>query len=63
MILCALAYAFLQKERMRKRAGPTLTLPAIRAVIQEIFHGLLLISQPKYQEWLAEGRRYLPLRM
>jgi SRSO17 transposase len=63
MILCALAYAFLQKERMRKRVGPKLTLPAIRAVIQEIFHGLLLISQPKYQEWLAEGRRYLPLRM
>ncbi len=62
-VLCALAYAFLQKERMRKRAGPQLTLPAIRAVIQEIFTGLLFLAQPKYMEWLAEGQRNLPLRI
>ena len=63
VVLCALAYAFLQKERMRKRSGPTLTLPAIRAVIQEILTGLLFLARPKYMEWLAEGRRYLQLRM
>ena len=63
VVLCALAYAFLQKERMRKRSGPTLTLPAIRAVIQEIFTGLLFLARPKYMEWLAEGKRNLPLRM
>lgn len=63
MVLCALAYAFLQKERMRKRAGPHLTLPAIRAVIQEIFTGLLFVSRPKYEQWIAEARRNLPLRM
>jgi SRSO17 transposase len=62
-VLVALAYAFLQKERMRKRAGPQLTLPAIRAVIQEIFTGLLFLARPKYMKWLAEGQRYLPLRM
>jgi SRSO17 transposase len=63
VVLCALAYAFLQKERMRKRSGPTLTLPAIRAVIQEIFTGLLFAARPGYMEWLAEAKRYLPLRM
>lgn len=63
VVLCAVAYAFLQKERMRKRSGPTLTLPAIRAVIQEIFTGLLFLAQPKYMKWLAAGKRYLPLRM
>ncbi len=63
VVLCALAYAFLQKERMRKRTGPTLTLPAIRAVIQEIFTGLLFMARPKYMKWLAAGKRNLPLRM
>ncbi len=63
VVLCALAYAFLQKERMRKRSGPPMTLPAIHAIVQEIFVGLLFASRPKYVRWLNRAQRNLPLRM
>jgi SRSO17 transposase len=63
VVLCAIAYAFLQKERMRSRAPSPLTLPAIRAILQEIFTGLLFAANPRYREWLLEAQRHLPLRM
>ena len=54
-VLSAVAYAFLQKERMRPRAGPPLTFPAIRAIVQEVFTGLLFASRPRYLEWMHQG--------
>jgi SRSO17 transposase len=59
----AVAHAFLQRERMRRRAGPTLTFPQIRAIVQEVFVGLLYISRPKYLAWLNAGQRHLQLRI
>ena len=58
MVISAVAYAFLQKERMRSRDGPQLTFPQARAFVQEIFTGLLFISRPRYMQWMkqAEGR-------
>ncbi len=61
VVLSALAYAFLQLER--RRAGPGLTFPQIRAITQEILTGLLFITRDHYWDWLQRGRRLLPLRI
>jgi SRSO17 transposase len=61
LVISAITYAFLQAERRRRR--PTLTFPTIRAVVQEIFAGLLFISRPKYLKWLDQAREMLPLRI
>src|SRR2546428_146259 len=63
VVLCAVAYAFLQKERMRPRPGRTLTFPAAHAVVQEVFTGLLFLKHPRYFTWLKKGQRFLQLRM
>jgi SRSO17 transposase len=63
IVLCAIAYAFLQKERMRSRAKSPLTLPALRAILQEIFTGLLFAARPRYMNWMLQAQRNLPLRM
>lgn len=63
-VITAIAYAFLQRERMRRRAGPRLTLPQIRAIVQEIFTGLLFLSRPRYMHWMRQAeRRFHPLRI
>lgn len=59
--LTAVAYAFLQRERITRR--PTITFETIRAIVQEIFTGLIFASNPRYLEWLAEARDLLPLRL
>src|SRR5437867_2630648 len=63
VVLCAVAYAFLQKERMRPRPGRTLTFPAAHAVVQEVFAGLLFLKHPRYVTWLKTVQRFLQLRM
>jgi hypothetical protein len=64
MVISAVAYAFLQTERMRPRAGPRLTFPQARAFVQEIFTGLLFISRPHYMRWMREAeQRFHQLRM
>lgn len=64
MAISAVAYAFLQTERMRPRAGPRLTFPQVRAFVQEIFTGLLLISRPQYMRWMREAeQRFHQLRI
>ena len=35
-VITAVAYAFLQKERIRPRDGPRLTFPQVRAIVQEL---------------------------
>ncbi len=64
MVISAVAYAFLQTERMRPRAGPRLTFPQVRAFVQEIFTGLLFISRPRYMRWMKQAeQRFHQLRI
>lgn len=62
VVLSAVTHAFLQHERVRRRAT-TLTFPQIRAIVQEVFVGLLCISRPRYLAWLNAGQRHLQLRI
>ncbi|HEX2342138.1 MAG TPA: IS701 family transposase [Vicinamibacterales bacterium] len=52
--LTAVAYAFLQRERMRPDADPALTLPAVRAIVTETFTALLFAQKPSYLKRLQE---------
>ena len=64
VVVTAVAYAFLQKERMRPRDGPRLTFPQARAIVQEIFTGLLFISRPRYMQWMRQAEhRFRQLRI
>src|ERR1700687_1627478 len=54
VVLTAIAYAFLQRERMRRATDPSLTFPGIRAIVQEIFTALLLAQQPNYFKRIQE---------
>ena len=64
MVISAVAYAFLQTERMRRRLGPRLTFPQARAFVQEIFTGLLFVSRPQYMRWMKEAeQRFHQLRI
>jgi len=64
VVISAVAYAFLQKERMPPRPGPALTFPQVRAITQEVFTGLLFASRPRYLEWMHQARqRLLQLRI
>ena len=62
VVLSAVAYGFLQAERLR-RGAPRLTFPQVRAIAQEIFTGLLFITRDRYWTWLQRGRQYVPLRI
>jgi SRSO17 transposase len=53
VVLSAVAYAFLQRERMRPCATP-LTFPGIRAIVQEIFTALLIAQRPAYFKRIQE---------
>jgi SRSO17 transposase len=63
IVISAIAYAFLQKERMRSAVYPGLTFPAIRAIVQEVFTGLLFASRPVYMKWLNEAQARHQLRI
>lgn len=64
MVISALAYAFLQTERLRPREGPRLTFPQARAFVQEILTGLLFISRPHYMRWMKQAeQRFHQLRI
>jgi SRSO17 transposase len=56
VVLTAVAHAYLQRERMQPTTGPPLTFPAIRAIVQEIFTGLLFAQRPQYGKWLDQLR-------
>jgi SRSO17 transposase len=64
LVIGAVAYAFVQSERMRPRDGPRLTFPQARAFVQEIFTGLLFISRPRYMHWMRQAEhRFRQLRI
>src|ERR1700726_3882289 len=54
VVLSAVAYAFLQRERMRRATDQSLTFPGIRAIVQEIFTALLFAQQPNYFKRIQE---------
>jgi SRSO17 transposase len=54
VVLTAVAYAFLQRERMRRDADPALTLPGVRAIVTEIFTALLFAQKPSYLKRIQE---------
>ncbi|MGH9161133.1 MAG: IS701 family transposase [Vicinamibacteraceae bacterium] len=53
IVLTAIAYSFLQNERRRRRQTH-LTLPQVRAVIQEVLTAHFFISQPHYLKWMLK---------
>jgi SRSO17 transposase len=63
VVLTAIAHAYLQRERMRPVRGPTLTFPAVRAIVQEIFTALLFAAKPRYMTWMEQAKRNLQLRI
>jgi SRSO17 transposase len=63
MVISAIAYAFLQKERMRGPVDAALTFPALRAIVQEVFTGLLFASRPTYVKWLQDAHAKHQLRI
>src|SRR5437879_5727657 len=54
VVITAVAYAFLQRERMRNGADQLLTFPGIRAIVQELFTALLFAQQPDYFKRIQE---------
>ena len=63
MVISAVAYAFLQTERLRRGSADPLTFPAMRAIVQEVFTGLLFAARPVYVTWINQAQRHFPLRM
>jgi len=63
MVISAVADAFLQKERMRGPVDAALTFPALRAIVQEVFTGLLFASRPTYVKWLQDAQAKYHLRI
>ncbi len=53
VVLTALAYSFLQIERQR-RGHTHLTLPRIRAVVQEVLTAHFFMTQPHYLKWMLQ---------
>jgi SRSO17 transposase len=51
VVLTAIAYSFLQNER-RRRGQMHLTLPRVRAVIQEVLTAHFFMTQPHYMKWM-----------
>lgn len=63
VVLTAVAHAYIQRERMRPQRGTTLTFPAARAIVQEIFTALLFAAKPRYMHWMEQTKRQLQLRI
>ena len=53
VVLTALAYSFLQTERQR-RGQTHLTLPRVRAVVQEVLTAHFFMTQPHYLKWMLQ---------
>jgi hypothetical protein len=48
---------------LRPPVDPALTFPAVRAIVQEVFTGLLFASRPTYMRWLNEAQAKYHLRI
>jgi SRSO17 transposase len=63
VVLTAVAHAYLQRECRRSTRGPTLTFPAVRAIVQEIITALLFAAKPRYMQWMEQAKQNLQLRI
>jgi SRSO17 transposase len=62
MVLTAVAHAYIQRERMR-HGSTSLTFPAVRAIVQEIFTALLFAAKPSYMRWMEQAKHKVQLRI
>jgi SRSO17 transposase len=62
VVLTAVAHAYIQCER-RRRSAASVTFPAVRAIVQEIFTALLFAAKPRYMQWMEQAKRNLQLRI
>lgn len=62
VVLTAVAHAYIQRERMRRRDA-SLTFPVVRAIVQEIFTALLFIAKPSYTRWMEQAKHKVQLRI
>jgi SRSO17 transposase len=62
-VLSAVAYTFLQLERLRPGPGPRPTLPAVRLWVREIFGLLHVINSTRLMTMLVSFQRSPPLRI
>ena len=53
VVVTAIAYSFLQNER-RRRGQTHLTLPRVRAVIQDVLTAHFFMTQPHYLKWMLQ---------
>jgi SRSO17 transposase len=60
--LSAVTYAFLQRERLTREPSK-ISFETIRAIVQEVFTGLIFASHLRYMQWLADARTLLPFRL
>ena len=63
VVLTALAYTFLQRERAYHGPGSPLTFPMVRGLVRETFTALLFASKPAYLKWMIRAQQLLPLRI
>jgi SRSO17 transposase len=62
VVLTAVAHAYIQRERLRRRGAP-LTFPVVRAIVQEIFTALLFAAKPTYTRWMEQAKHKVQLRI
>ncbi len=62
VVLTAIAYAFLQRERRHTR-GTSLTFPGMRAIAAGVFTALYFEAHPKQLDYIMQLRRHQPLRI
>ena len=63
VVLTAVAHAYIQRERRRPTHGPSLTFPAVRAIVQEIITAMLFAAKPRYMQWMEQAKHELQLRI
>jgi SRSO17 transposase len=61
VVLTAIAYAFVQRERMHR--NPSVTFEIVHAIVQEVFTGLLFAAHPRHLRWVQDAQQLLPLRL
>ena len=63
-VITAMAYTFLQKERLAALRRSRAHLSGVRAIVEETFTGLLFISRPRYMQWMKQAEhRFRQLRI
>jgi len=49
---------------MQRPVDPTVTFPGVRAIVQEMFTGLMFAARSRYLDWMHQAKqRLLQLRI